>query len=337
MRCRPRKSAVAAILLGVALLAAEGVQAAETRFFRIGTGSTAGTYFPIGSLIASAISRPPGSAPCHQGGACGVDGLIAMAVTSLGSYDNIQGLASGRFDSVLAQSDSVAWAYRGNHVFTGTQAYPNLRVIANLYPEHIHLVTRRHIGVRGVSDLKGRRVAVDRVGSGTRINAMLILKAYGLEPTDVEVVNLGPVDAIGALLDGEIDAAFFVVGYPSTAVTELTDSGRFTVVPIAGVAAEQLATTNRYYTLSEIPADVYAGVGAVQTLSVGAQWIVDAEVDPDLVYKITAALWRPENREVLDSGHEKGRQIRLESALDGLTIPLHPGAERYYREMGLID
>ncbi|MDF1733924.1 MAG: TAXI family TRAP transporter solute-binding subunit [Minwuia sp.] len=319
------------------LIAAPVAFAEDVRLFRIGTGSTAGTYYPIGALIASAISRPPGSAPCDEGGACGVDNLIATAVTSRGSFDNIEGLVSGRFDSALSQADIAAWAYRGDHVFTGKKAYPQLRAIANLYPEHVHLVVRRDLGILSVSDLRGKRVAIDRPGSGTRINTLLILNAFGIEPKDFDSVELGPEAAITALLEGEVDAAFFVVGYPSVAVTELAETGNFTIAPISGVAANQLVLTNRFYTPGAVPLGVYHGVGTIPTLLVGAQWIVMEDADEDLIYRITRAFWAESNRELLNSGHVKGRQIRLQTALDGLTVPLHSGARRYYEEAGLIE
>lgn len=336
MWARPVTTAKAAILMSLLLISTTAAFAQDVKLFRIGTGSTAGTYYPIGALIASAISRPPGSAPCGEGGACGVDNLIATAVTSRGSFDNIEGLVSGRFDSALSQADIAAWAYRGDHVFTGKKAYPQLRAIANLYPEHVHLVVRRDLGILSVSDLRGKRVAIDRPGSGTRINTLLIMNAYGIEPTDFEAIELGPEAAITALLEGEVDAAFFVVGYPSLAVTELAETGRFSIAPISGVAANQLILTNRFYTAGAVPLGVYHGVGTTPTLLVGAQWIVQQDADEELIYQITRAFWADSNRELLNSGHVKGRQIRLQTALDSLTVPLHPGARRFYEEVGLI-
>lgn len=323
------------MLIGLGLVAAAGACAQELRQFRIGTGSTAGTYFPIGALIATAISRPPGSAPCGEGGACGVDNLLATAVTSLGSTDNIEGVIAGRLDSGLAQADVVAWALEGAQVFAGGQAFPDIRVIANLYPEHVHLVVRRNQGMLSAADLGGRRVAIDRVGSGTRINAEVILGAYGLGPKDYDSLDMGPEASIGALLDGTIDAAFFVVGYPSAAVRELADSGEFSLAAISGPPADRLTAENPYYTQSAIPPGVYDGIGIVPTLSVGALWIVGAAADEELIYNITRAFWDPANRKLLDTGHAKGRQIRLESALSGVSAPLHPGAARFYREAGL--
>lgn len=318
------------------MLFAGAVLAQDTRYFSIATGSTAGTYFPVGSLIAAAVSRPQGSSPCDEGGACGVDNLIATAVTTRGSFENIEGIASGRFDSGLAQADIVAWAYEGAAIYTGKGAYPDLRAIANLYPEFVHLVVRKDLGATSLLDLAGKRVAIDREGSGTRINALLILGAFGLEHSNIQAISAGPETAITGLLDGHVDAAFFVVGYPSTAVSELMDTGMFELLPLSGVAIEQLMISNRYYTARNIPASVYGMAADVPTLTVGAQLVTHLTVDEELVHAITAALWRPENQNLLHSGHVAARLMSMEKSVEGVTIPFHPGARRYYTEQGLL-
>ena len=319
------------------LLLAGAVFAQDTRYFTIATGSTAGTYFPVGSLIAAAVSRPEGSSPCDEGGACGVDNLIATAVTTRGSFENIEGIASGRFDSGLAQADIVAWAYEGAAIYTGKGSYPDLRAIASLYPEFVHLVVRKDLEAKTILDLTGKRVAIDREGSGTRINALLILGAFGLDHGNIQAVSAGPEAAITGLLDGQVDAAFFVVGFPSTAVSELMDTGRFDLLPVAGVAVEQLMITNRYYAAREIPADVYGTENGIPTLTVGAQLVTHASVDEELIHAITAAIWRPENRALLDSGHVAAQLMSLEKSVEGVTIPFHPGARRYYEEQGVLQ
>ena len=123
------------------------------KFFRIGTGSTSGVYFPIGGLIASAISNPPGSRQCDRGGSCGVPGLISVAQATMGSVDNVQAIATGALESGLAQADVATWAYNGTGIFKGKKPVTNLRAIANLYPESIHVVVRRAAKVRGFHDL----------------------------------------------------------------------------------------------------------------------------------------------------------------------------------------
>ncbi|MEX1034510.1 MAG: TAXI family TRAP transporter solute-binding subunit [Sneathiella sp.] len=325
-------------MLGLVILMLGSANAQSITFLRIGTGSTAGTYYPIGTLIASVISNPPGSRPCEAGGSCGVPGLIATAQTTHGSVENIYGVASGSFDTALAQSDMVAAAYNGKGIFRKKKNEPvtSLRVIANLYPEDIHLVVRRGAEIKSVGDLKGKRVSIDVPGSGTRENAKQILKVYGLSTKDIDAVTADPDKAVTMILQDSLDAFFFVAGYPVSAVSELADAGKIDLLPIEGKVAEKFLTEHSYYSVSEIPADTYRELKTVLTLAVSTQWIVNADMPDELVYEMTRALWHPENRHLLDRGHVKGKLILPETALKGVSIPLHPGAERYYREIGVI-
>ena len=142
----------------------ERAAAQDITFFRIGTGSTAGTYYPVGALIANAISNPPGSEPCESGGSCGVPGLIAAATASQGSVANVEAIAAGRLESGLAKSDIVSWAIAGEGLFAGRGPDSRVAIIANLYPESVHLVVRKAIGIDTVADLRGRRVSLDTPG-----------------------------------------------------------------------------------------------------------------------------------------------------------------------------
>jgi TRAP transporter TAXI family solute receptor len=139
------------------------------------------------------------------------------------------------------------------------------------------------------------------------------------------------------LLSGELDALFFVGGYPAVGISDLADRGVIELVPLVGPEAAAIHKRDRFFSRDTIPADTYEGVGEVKTLSVNAQLVVSADSDEELIYQVTKALWHPTNRTVLETGHAKGRLIRPETALDGVSVPLHPGAERYYREAGLIE
>lgn len=325
---------LAAALAAGPLLAA-GAAAQDIRFFRIGTGSTAGTYFPIGTLIASVISNPPGSRACEDGGSCGVPGLIAVAQTTAGSVANVTEIARGAIESGLAQSDVIRWAYGGEGLFSGRPGLSALRLIANLYPESVHLVVRRSADIGTVEGLRGKRVSLDTPGSGTRVDALIILKAYGLAPTDLYALAVKPERAVTMMLADELDAFFFVGGYPAPAISDLASRALIDLVPLVGPAAAAIRKRDRFFSADLIPSGVYDGIGEIRTLSVGAQWVVDARVDAELVYRITRALWHPSNRKLLDNGHPKAKLMRRETALEGVSIPLHPGAERYYREAGL--
>jgi TRAP transporter TAXI family solute receptor len=171
-----RRSLLASALAVTALPA----QAQDITFFRIATGGTVGTYFPIGGLIAAALSNPPGSRACEDGGSCGVPGMVATAVSSNGSVANAALIGSGGAQSGFVQSDIAYWAYTGTGIYDGLPRIDSLRVIANLFPESMHLVVRKGSGINSVCDLKGKRVSLDEPGSGTLVDARLILAAYGM-------------------------------------------------------------------------------------------------------------------------------------------------------------
>jgi hypothetical protein len=306
------------------------------RFFRIGTASTAGTYYPIGGIIANAISNPPGSRSCDTGGSCGVPGMIAVVQSTEGSVANVEAIHRGVLDSGFAQADVAFWAYKGQGLFADRGAMENLRAIANLYPEALHLVVRRDAGVLDVADLAGKRISLDRVGSGTRVDAEMILKAYGLSPDDLEVSSLPAGQAADAVRRGELDGFFFVAGTPANAVANLARDVGVTLLPIDGEPAERLRRDYPFFAAHGIPAGTYHNVPQTQTVAVGAQWLVGADADSQTIYEITEALWHPSTRRLLDNGHPKGSSIRLDTALDGLGVPLHAGARRYYVENGLI-
>lgn len=308
--------------------------AQELNFLRIGTGGTGGTYFPVGGLIASAISNPPGSRDCELGGSCGVPGLIATAVSTQGSVDNVEGIASGQLDMALSQADVAYYAYHGSMGFEDKGPIESIRAIANLYPEHVHLVTLADSDIHAVPDLRGKKVGIGERASGTKVIAEIVLAGYRLDAGDVEPHYEKLGRASDLLLTGELDAFFMVGGYPLGAIAHAAESGSIRLVPISGAEAEMIVADNPFLAEDAIPADAYENVGDTQTLSVGAQLIAPASLDEKLVYEVTRALWHLNNRAVLDSGHPNGASIQLDTALSGVAIPLHPGAARYYDEIG---
>jgi uncharacterized protein len=328
------KGLAAAAIMAVGF--AGSATAQDLNFFTIGTGGTAATYYPVGGVIANAISNPPGSRACDEGGSCGVPGLIASAVSSRGSVDNVNAIVSGLRNSGFVQSDVAYWAFTGTGTMDGQPPAENLRAIAALFPEHVHLVALADSGINSVADLKGKRVSLDEPGSGTYVDANLIMGAAGLTDADFSAEALKPDAASDALRNGQIDAFFFVGGYPTGAIVELASSVKIKLVPIDGASAQTLVDKYGFFSASDIPADAYEGVGATTTVAVGAQWITSATEDEELIYQITKALWNEKTRVLLDVGHAKGKSITAETALDGIGIPLHPGAERFYKEAGLL-
>ena len=319
--------------LGVAALPARGQ---DVTYFRIATGGTVGTYFPIGGLIASALSNPPGSRLCDDGGSCGVPGLVATSVASSGSVANVAAIGSGTAQSGFVQSDIAYWAYTATGIYEGRPKVDSLRAIANLFPESVHLVVRKGSGIKTMRDLRGKRVSLDEQGSGTLVDARLILAAYGLGERDFKPQYLPAQRVADSFKDGTIDAFFNVSGWPQSSIVDLAATVGIDLVPIDGPEAARLIKQYNFFSADEIPDEAYKNVGGVRTVSVHALWLTSAKQAPPLIYQVTAALWNRNTRRLLDSGHVKGQVIRLQSALTGVGIPLHEGAEKFYKEQGLI-
>ena len=312
---------VAAAATVVLTLGAGGAQAQQ--FFRIGTGGTAGTYYPVGGMIANAVSQP--------------GKIIVTAQAANGSLANVTGIAGGAIESGFSQADVASWAFTGKGVFEGKPHVPGLRLIANLYPESVHLVVRKGSGIKTVADLRGKRVALDEPGSGTLIDARIILAAYGLKDADLKPEYIKPNQAGDKMKDGAIDAFFFVGGAPAGAIAELASSGAgIELVAIDGPQADAIRQSDPFFSSDLIAADTYKGVAAVKTLSMGAQWVTSDKADANTVYEITKALFSETTQKLLAAGHAKGKWITKENAVKGAGIPFHPGAERFYKEAGLI-
>ncbi len=334
---QPRKGLMTAALAAVlATGLASSANAQDLKFFTIGTGGTAYTYYPVGGVIANAISKPPGSRECDAGGSCGVEGLIASAVSSRGSVDNVNAILSGLRNSGFAQSDVAYWAYTGTGTMEGKEPATDLRTIAALSEEHLHLVALADSGINSVADLKGKRVSLDEPGSGTYVDANLILEANGLSSEDLTAEALKGGAASEALRNGKIDAFFVVAGYPTGSLVELASAAKIKLVPIAGEGAAALVEKYGFFAAGEIPAGAYEGVETTPTVAVGAQWFTSANEDEELIYNITKALWNEQSRKLLDVGHAKGKTITPDTALNGVGVPLHAGAERFYKEAGLL-
>ena len=333
-------ASLASVLLSSAFLctASSTLAAAdELKFFTIGTGGTAYTYYPIGGLIANAISKPPGSRECDEGGSCGVDNLIASAVSSRGSLDNLNAIVAKLRNSGFSQSDVAYWIYTGTGTMEGKPPATELRTIASLFDEHIHLVTLADSDINTVADLSDKRVSLDEPASGTYVDAKLVLEAYGLSESDMDVQALKGYAATEALKNGKIDAFFVVAGYPAASVVDLAAEVPIKLVAIDGAGADSLREEHAFFSKSDVPASAYNGLTEnVSTIAVAAQWFTSVNEDEELIYSITKALWNDASRQLLHDGHQKGKFVTLEAATKGIGVPLHPGSERFYKEMGVL-
>lgn len=310
--------------------------AQDIRFFRIGTGSTSGSYFPIGGIIASAISNPPGSRECDKGGSCGVPGLLAVAQSTQGPIENIALIAKGTLDSGLAQADLAYWAYHGTGLYADKGAVKNLRAVANLYPEMVHVVVRATSDIQGIRDLKLKRVSLGEQASGTLVNARAVLEAFGMTEIDVLPMYLQPGPAADLLAKDGLDAFFVNAGLPSAAIAALARATPIRLLSVAGGEREAILKKYPFFAPRIIPGSTYEGVAGVETLAMGVQYLVSATVDEKLVYGITAALWHPTTQKLWENVGPLAGSIKLDSALDGLALPLHPGAALFYFEKNMV-
>ena len=325
----------ATLLVGVLVAAGFGsAQSLGPRItFQVLTGSTGGTYFPVGQLMAGLLSHPPGVDRCEGSDACGPPGVIISARSSDGAVENVLEVNAGRAESGLAQGDVVAQAVAGTGPFRRAGKQTNIRVVADLFVEDVHLLVARNAKIASVADLKGKRVSLGADSSGTAVTARAILGAYGLADWRMKTRHDTTDVAAGLLQKGQLDAFFFVGGRPVALVGDLIARGQADLVPIEGKGRDKLLKAVPALFADIIPAGTYRGVPATATVGLHALWIVDAHQPEPLVYGLTRALFNSANRDALSANHSAG-QIRLATATLDVPAPLHPGALRYYRDIG---
>jgi TRAP transporter TAXI family solute receptor len=290
------------------------------KFVSIASGWVVGVYFPL----AGAISRI-----AHEK----LPDIKITVESSGASVANAKLIASGDADMAILQNDIAFYAFNGTKPMFD-KSVPNIRGVAALYPEHCQIHARKDAKIATVKDLKGKRVAVGPLGSGTEQNAIQILEAYGLKFEDLgKVERLSAAESSDYLKDGRIDAAFYTVGVGASAIVDSAMMVETVIVPIDGAPAEALIKKYPFYAKDKVPAGIYKGIGEVPTVAVLAILVAKAEMDEDTVYRITKAMW--EGIKTIEGAHAKGKEVKLEKALIGMPIPLHPGAEKYYKERGL--
>lgn len=327
-------AALAALLVLGVMLSNGDLGRAETTpgrvSFQIATGSTAGTNFSVGQAIAGLISHPPGVTRCETATVCGPAGVILSARTSEGSLSNLRMVNDGQVDSAIAQGDTIAEGVAGRGAFRRAPQ-SHVRVIAGLFSEQVHLVATKP-AIRKVSDLRGQRVLLGVAGSGTDTVARQVLAAFGVPERSLKRVKAESGAEIGLLEDGKIDAFFVVAGAPLDSVKNMIAHGAH-LVPIDGPGRDRLVKKEPQLSPSVI--GVYSG-GPVESVSTRAWWITRDSASDALVYGITRALFNPANRAGLAASHLSAHEISLDNAAKDPPAPLHPGAARFYREMGKL-
>ncbi len=328
---RRRFLATAAALPAAGWLGAAFAQdkAADNRVIRIGSGPTGATEFLFGGLIANAISNPPGSRECDRGGNCGVRGLIAVAQTTGGPADNLRAVSRGDLELGLTQADAASWAFAGAPLLS-SEPMPNLRVIARLYPTTIHLVVRANATIAAFADLKGKKIGIGAEGSAQAATAKQLLSAHKLHWNQVTLVPLAFTAMTDALASGKVDALFMISAAPVLALEDLARKTPIRIVPIAGPTALKIAQALPFYSQGVIPAGVYGSTADVQTLDVGTVLIARDTMDDELAFGIARAIWHERNVALFQNGHPCGKLMVRAGAALGVSVPIHPGAIRYY-------
>jgi TRAP transporter TAXI family solute receptor len=287
----------------------------------IATGGTSGTYFPLGGGMAQIFTDEAG--------------INATAQSTGASAENMTFIKNAEVDLAFTQGDIADYASKGTLMFETEGAVENLQAIASLYNETIQLVVAADSDIRSVADLKGRSVSVGAPGSGTEANAMQLLEAYGLTFEDLgNLQRLGFGESTSFIQDGTLDAAFVTAGTPTAAVNELAATKGVRIIGLDDDKINWIIEKYPYYASQTIEAGTYSGFDEeVKTVAVKAQLVVRAELDEEYVYKLTKALF--ENLDYLKTVHAKAEQITLESALEGVSLEIHPGAARYFEEQGI--
>ena len=315
---------VIAILMALAMifsLAACGSSGADGKAttMTMGTGGTAGTYYGYGGILGTQIKNS--------------SGITVNVVSTDGSKANILGIDAGNYQLGTVQSDVMAYGWEGSRTFEQEGKLDSFRVIGGIFAEAVQLVTMDS-SIKSVADLKGKKVSIGAAGSGVYFNAVDILAAAGLTEKDIQPQYQSFADSADALKDGKIDAAFIVAGAPTPAIQELCTTAKAYLVPVDGDVAKKLMETSPYYTTYKIPAKTYDGQDKdVTTVTVKATLIVSASASEDDVYNITKSIF--DNIDAITAAHAKGAELSIENATDGITVPFHAGAAKYFKEKGV--
>ena len=287
------------------------------KFLNIGTGGTAGTYYPIGGAIAEVLNKE-------------IPGMSANAQSTGASVANVNMLGDGTIDLATVQNDIAYYAANGTEMFVDKKVN-GLKGIAALYPETCQFVTLRSSGIKSLAELKGRRVAVGAVGSGVEANVRQILAAYGVSYDDIDAKFLSFAEGASALKDGNVDVAVLTAGYPTASVQDIAAQHPVRLLPVEDKVADDLIAQYPFYTKPVIPAGTYVGFDeAVPSVSVMAILVAGPTVNEELGYTVTKAIFS--NLDRLRTAHPVARQITRETVQTGMSLPMNAGAEKFFNE-----
>ena len=287
------------------------------KFLNIGTGGTAGTYYPIGGAIAEVLNKE-------------IPGMSANAQSTGASVANVNMLGDGTIDLATVQNDIAYYAANGTEMFVDKKVN-GLKGVAALYPETCQFVTLRSSGIKNLAELKGRRVAVGAVGSGVEANVRQILAAYGVSYDDIDAKFLSFAEGASALKDGNVDVAVLTAGYPTASVQDIAAQHPVRLLPVEDKVADDLIAQYPFYTKTVIPAGTYVGFDeAIPSVSVMAMLVAGPTVNEELGYTVTKAIFS--NLDRLRTAHPVARQITRETVQTGMSLPMNAGAEKFFNE-----
>lgn len=317
---------LAVLALSFAWLSPAGPALAADKFVTIGTANELGVYYPAGGAICRLLKR-------------GIKehGIRCFVQATSGSVYNLKALQKGELDVAIAQTDWINSAMKGTNEFAASGANKKLRSIFSLHTEAFTVLAREDAHIRKVSDLKGKRVGVGKDGSGMRATAEEFIKAEGwTKSTFASFSELNPTDQVKALCSGEVDAVFYTTGHPNGRTQEITHKCKTNLVPVEGPEIDKLLKDKSYYHRVTLPAGMYPGMkDAVATFGVKAALVTSARVDDEAVFQIVKAVFdNLDNFKTLHPVFASLDKQRMVS--EGIVAPLHPGAERYYRQSGLL-
>jgi len=316
----------AAFLTASALGGAVTTQAAEKVFVTIGTGGVTGVYYPTGGSICRLVNK---GRKKHN---------IRCSVESTGgSVFNINAIRSGELDMGVAQSDWQYHAYNGTSKFKDQGPFKGLRAVFSVHPEPVTIVGRADAGVKDLADLKGKRLNIGNPGSGTRATWEVIEKALGWKRSDLKLATeFKSAEQAQALCDNKIDAFFWLVGHPSGNTKEATTTCDAVMVSATGDKIAKLVNDNSYYRWATIPGGMYRGSpNDTKTFGVGATFVSSTNTPERVIYEVVKAVF--ENFDAFKKLHPAFANLKKEEMVkDSLSAPLHDGAAKYYKEVGLI-
>lgn len=295
------------------------VYAADTKLV-LSTGGTAGTYYPFGGAMARIWDTK-------------IPGMNVTAQTTGASAENIRLVNKKEAELALVQSDTLDFAYNAKEAFK--EPIKSMSAIAVLYPEIIQVVVRADSPVKSIADLKGKKVGVGAPGSGTEANFRQLMDIYGLAKDDVKSQYLSFSESAEQFKDRHIDAFIVTAGIPNAAIMDIGTQHEIRIINIPADMAAKLTGKYPFLAATKVPAGTYKNQAQdVATVAVNAVLIAGNDLSTDVVYNLTKALF--DNQAELASAHAKGKELNLQYAVKGVSIPFHPGALKYYKEKGAI-